>query len=644
MSANPRTHYIDREPDEYSQFQLPKKPKLQADFSSQLVSLHFTPTASPIPYSFQTEIDEHIQAYGSVNGADLSGSRLLHNYCQRISVTPLGVFQYLIEQKGADINLYDEVKKTPLHYALSLRKTAYQDNTLLYLLHRPDVDLYSRNSQNRTLLHLLCYNIAHLPISVFSSVIGSKLHRNNNNPNTEINLTVQDDYKDTPLHDAFHNFDPLNTDILLYLLKNTKYDVNLQNNHGETILHKACERINDLTLPVFKCLIEGTGANLNIKDRNGATALSIALLNISSNSKNINTVSYLLNQDGINYNQKNSRGRSLLQSACCNINDLPLSIFEQLIEGKGVDFSIQDEAHDNALHLAFFNFNRSSDINILFYLLKQNGVDFNQRGQYRFTVLHYACERIEELPLEMFKYLLEETNLNINEWDQYEQSPLSIALFRFRDLNSLDILRYLLSHKDVNIHQKTQIGESLLHQACRNKNNIPLEIFTYLIETLNVDIYAEDNRQLTPFHILLRGLVWGLPTTEIDIYLLSRFGITDEFNNDVFSQLSELRHNQYAFTTFLLDNKMIKTKTDAGKYFTWLCCQTRFDPDLIKFFYQNFNCGGWCQSKCSYLHVIIRKKGVEDPFLEKERDENIALMIAHLLEEEIVVLSGPLTQ
>jgi hypothetical protein len=46
-----------------------------------------------------------------------TGKTILHNYCGYIKTTPLGVYRYLIETKGCDINVQDKYNDIPLHRA-----------------------------------------------------------------------------------------------------------------------------------------------------------------------------------------------------------------------------------------------------------------------------------------------------------------------------------------------------------------------------------------------------------------------------------------------------------------------------------------------------------------------------------------------
>jgi ankyrin repeat protein len=63
-------------------------------------------------------------------------------------------------------------------------------------------------------------------------------------------------------------------------------------------------------------------------------------------------LTYLLSQNGINVNIKDTLGNTLLHLACKGINSLPLDLFKSLVEIAGSDINIQDVMHYTPVYYA----------------------------------------------------------------------------------------------------------------------------------------------------------------------------------------------------------------------------------------------------------------------------------------------------
>jgi ankyrin repeat protein len=272
------------------------------------------------PYYDQWELtDNNINRIGPE-----TGHTILHNYCCYINTTPLGVYQYLIEAKGCDVNAQDKCKDTPFHNALRYFNPNKGGNiaVLMYLLGQKDINFNIKGQYGCTILHLACDNINYLPLDIFTLLIETH----------GCDVNVQDSEKNTPIYYATRRFNPNDGgDItaLTYLLtqENSQTTINDQ-------LFYTCRYIHRFTLDVFKVLIETLGADVNVQDSDKNTPLHYALDDFSPNFgvDYIVTLTYLLNQKGANGNIRDKNGNTLLHRACCKINNLPLEIFKVLIE------------------------------------------------------------------------------------------------------------------------------------------------------------------------------------------------------------------------------------------------------------------------------------------------------------------------
>jgi ankyrin repeat protein len=241
--------------------------------------------------------------------------------------------------------------------------------------------------------------------------------------------------------------------------------------NDQTILHNYCKDINTTPLGVWRYLIETKGCDVNARDKNRDTSLHYALRNFNPNDGgDITVLRYLLNQMGVNVNINDNYSNTLLHEACDNINRLPLEIFKLLIETMGCNVNAQNKYKDTPLHNAFryFNPNEGGDITVLIYLLGQKDVDRNIKGYNGRTILHYACEKINILPLEMFKLLIETKGVDVNVQDNDKNTPLNSALgyFNPNDGGDITVLTYLLTQKGIDVNIKGQYGNTILHLAC----------------------------------------------------------------------------------------------------------------------------------------------------------------------------------
>jgi ankyrin repeat protein len=242
---------------------------------------------------------------------------------------------------------------------------------------------------------------------------------------------------------------------------------------GRTILHNYCQHINILPLDTFKMLIETHGADVNAQDDNQYTPLYFAIRHFDPTEDGVNTnvLLYLFSQKGVNGNIKDQNGCTVLHTACSRINIFSLDVFKLLIETIGCDVIAQDDGKKTPIHLALglFNPNKGGNINVLTYLLSR--VDTDLKDQSGHTLLHYACQKINILPINAFKVLVGGVRCDVNAQANDNDTPLHYALDNFNPRNGGDlaVLIYLASQQNVNINIKGQKGCNVLHLACINK-------------------------------------------------------------------------------------------------------------------------------------------------------------------------------
>jgi ankyrin repeat protein len=254
-----------------------------------------------------------------------TGETILHDYCHHIYSTPLEVYRFVIEVKGCDVNVQDNRGDTPLHRAFEGFETAENGDKidsdvtiLIYLLSQCNVDADIKNQYGETLLHLACERINYLTLDVFKVLIETH----------GFDVNAQNKYKQTPIHYAIqcNSFDEDSDEdsdgdsaitILRYLLSQKNIDANIKGDDGNTLLHYACRNINYCPLDIFKVLIETHGADVNAQDNDDNTPIHCALDCFDPrDGGDINVLAYLINQRGVNGNNKNKNGYTLLHYAC----------------------------------------------------------------------------------------------------------------------------------------------------------------------------------------------------------------------------------------------------------------------------------------------------------------------------------------
>jgi ankyrin repeat protein len=509
-----------------------------------------------------------------------TGCTILHNYCKHINTTPLEVYRYLIETKDCDVITKDKYNDTPLHYAFEYFNPNNGGNitVLRYLLNQKTLDVNLKGQYGSTLLHAACCNINTLPLEIFQLLIET----------LGFDVNVQNNTDSSTLHRALAWFDPNkggDIKVLMYLLNQNGVNGNLEACFGETLLHIACQKINKLPLEIFTVLIGTLGCNVNAREKYRDTPIHYAIQNFKPRTDgDINVLTYLLNQMGINGNLKGHNGYTLLHTACCNINSLPLDVFKLLIETIGCDINAQSDNQNTPIQFLFgcFDPNKGGDIKVLMYLLNQNGINVNIKNQYGNTILHMACEKINTLPIDVFKALVETIGCDINAQGEDNNTPLHNALRSFGSGDDIAVLYYLLAQKNINVNAKDKYGRTLLHWACKRINGLPLEIFQYLIETMGCDVNIQDNNKDIPIYYAFQLLD---PNKGGDIKVL----------------------------TYLLRQNNFRTKHHNGQTFLHLACinNHRTSRDHIKL---NAECD---TILCQIVEVIV------ETCIERVVDETI---------------------
>ena len=179
----------------------------------------------------------------------------------------------------------------------------------------------------------------------------------------------------------------------------------------------------------------------------------------------------------------NENGGSLIFAAL-NYDHMDIVLF--LLKQEGVNVNVKNKDGNTLLHLACLKGERKDMVELLINLKDEAGnyvVDVNEKNKNRYTPLHYACASKECKDIvELLINLKDEAGnyvVNFNEKNNNGNAPLHIACLRGE---RKDIVELLINLKDaegnyvVDVNIKNNNGNIPLYIACyiKNKNLVKL--------------------------------------------------------------------------------------------------------------------------------------------------------------------------
>jgi len=224
----------------------------------------------------------------------------------------------------------------------------------------------------------------------------------------------------------------------------------------------------------------------------------------------IGTVKFLLEKwpaDCLNFTDKN--GLTPLHMTVMtdmyrsdNIREDDIKIVKLLFE-KGVSSNVQDNQGNSALHHIFMT-RGGKDLDeqdaVIIELLLKNGAAINLPNNQGNTPLHVAVEHYyywAERKIYLIKILLE-NGASLTHKNNNGETALFTAMGSDSDTAQFLLDIYVREHKDLDVHQKNNKGETLLHKRVATREYRPcLDSIKFLISQ-GADVNTQDNQGTTP--------------------------------------------------------------------------------------------------------------------------------------------------
>jgi ankyrin repeat protein len=333
-----------------------------------------------------------------------------------------------------------------------------------------------------------------------------------------IGVDERDDKGDTVLFHVISSSvidKDLKFEMTRYLIHSRNADVNLSNYlQMSPLLCAISMGESDIILH----LLDFTNVNVNQLDSDGDNALLLLLTDSPCSTFDIVQIMIsLIKKHKINVRQKNYQGCNALHLSAQSGYTYAV---EYLVTNTNIDLQDQDIDGNNVLFYTVSS--RQMDSIATLSLIKffiNRGVDVNASNYDGGTILHASLHLGF---IHITKYLLEETNANINVRDFVGNTPLHYMILsencRLSESQKLQMLKILVNQYGANLTSINDNGESISFHAAASGY---LEILHYLIEEKHMDINQQDCEGNSIFmHVIQSDIINQDVKFEIIRYLI----------------------------------------------------------------------------------------------------------------------------
>ncbi|XP_048253953.1 ankyrin repeat domain-containing protein 17-like [Haliotis rufescens] len=253
-------------------------------------------------------------------------------------------------------------------------------------------------------------------------------------------------------------------------------------------------------------LVTSKGGNVLLVDTHGDNILHLACLR-----GHVEMVKYILSQKILDINSRGLYGRTPLMFAATEGHR---DVFDSVMS-KGGNASLVDTHGDNILHLACLR----GQVEMVKYILSQNILDINSRGQHGRTPLMFAAT---EGHRDVFDLVMSKGG-DVSAFDGNGNNILHLACVG----GNVEIVKYILSQNIADINSKRTNGWTPLMVAAAEGHK---DVFDLLVSE-GGDVSAVDGNGSTILHVAsFRGHVEMvkhiLSQDSVDIHAKDKYGYT----------------------------------------------------------------------------------------------------------------------
>ncbi|XP_046582590.1 putative ankyrin repeat protein RF_0381 [Haliotis rubra] len=421
----------------------------------------------------------------------------------------------LLVKKGANLSLLDDRDNNILHVA-SLGGSL---ETVKYIHSQNIIDIDSRGENGTTPLRIAAL-FGKMEVFSFLIKIGAEISKEDHNGGNILHVACQGG----------------NVDIVKCVLRHKALYINSTDYKGITPLMSAAGYGNKV---VFHVLID-RGADALAKD-----ATNRNILHWTCQGGNVKILNFILTRNIVDINSRNrDKMTPLLLAAYYKKRD----VIDLLIE-RGAHTLAVDHKSRNILYLSC----SSVDLETVNYILKQNIVDINTKGEdgktqvlvaaylgngevfdilvkkganlsvvtnNRDNILHLA---IRGGNIKIVKYILTQDVVVIDSKGFEDMTPVLLAA----DVGNIEVFDILVN-KGADLSVVDKDGESILHLAIRERN---VKMVNYILTQDMADIDSKGSKDMTP--VLLEAYMGNIEVFDILVNKGANLSVVNEDGDNV---------------------------------------------------------------------------------------------------------------